>query len=107
IFPYLVTGWVTAAGGAWNTSIIAEYVTYKGQPEHVAWGLGAQISLAVNPPAEPTAALLGGLAATQRPPLYAALAASVLVMALMVVLFNRLVWRRLFDLAEKRFSLSK
>ncbi len=30
IFPYLVTGWVTAAGGAWNASIVAEYVTYKG-----------------------------------------------------------------------------
>ena len=31
IFPYLVTGWVTAAGGAWNASIVAEYVTFRGE----------------------------------------------------------------------------
>ena len=45
VFPYLVTGWVTAAGGAWNASIVAEYVTFKGQVL-TANGLGAQISLA-------------------------------------------------------------
>ncbi len=40
VFPYLVTGWVTAAGGAWNASIVAEYVTYKDQVI-TAHGLGA------------------------------------------------------------------
>ncbi len=88
IFPYLVTGWVTAAGGAWNASIVSEYVTYQGQPEWT-WGLGAQIS-------RTTGADEFGL-----------LAASTVVMAVMVVAFNQLVWRRLYHLAERRFSLSK
>ncbi|HET8732902.1 MAG TPA: ABC transporter permease subunit, partial [Anaeromyxobacteraceae bacterium] len=88
IFPYLVTGWVTAAGGAWNASIVSEYVSYGGR-ELVANGLGARISVAA--------------AAGDMP----ALAASVAVMALVVVLFNRLVWRRLHDLAERRFTLAR
>jgi NitT/TauT family transport system permease protein len=88
VFPYLVTGWVTAAGGAWNASIVAEYVTFKGQVLQ-AWGLGAQIN-----------------DATSRRN-FSLLAASVLVMAVMVVLFNRSIWRRLYELAERRYSLSK
>jgi NitT/TauT family transport system permease protein len=88
IFPYLVTGWVTAAGGAWNASIVSEYVVYQGQPE-TTLGIGAQISLA-------TSGSQFGL-----------LAASTVVMAVMVVAFNQLVWRRLYWLAEQRFSLSK
>jgi len=88
VFPYLVTGWVTAAGGAWNTSIVAEYVTFRGETLQ-AFGLGGQISAAT--------------AAANFP----LLAASVLVMSTVVVLFNRLVWRRLYQLAERRFSLSK
>ncbi len=88
IFPYLVTGWVTAAGGAWNASIVSEYVVYQGQPEWTH-GIGAQISLA-------TSRNQFGL-----------LAASTIVMALVVVTFNQLVWRRLYQLAEQRFSLSK
>jgi NitT/TauT family transport system permease protein len=88
VFPYLVTGWVTAAGGAWNASIVSEYVSFKGQ-ELAADGLGARISVA---------------AASGDFPL---LAASVTVMALVVVLFNRLVWRRLHAVAEERFSLSR
>jgi NitT/TauT family transport system permease protein len=88
VFPYLVTGWVTAAGGAWNTSIVAEYVTFKGKPEHT-WGLGAMISQAA--------------AAAH----YHLLAAAVAVMALVVVVFNRTVWRRLYQLAEERFALNK
>jgi NitT/TauT family transport system permease protein len=87
IFPYLVTGWVTAAGGAWNASIVSEYVTLHKQQESVPWGLGAQIALASDN--------VGNLAA------------SVLVMAIMVVAFNRLVWRRLYNLAEQRYSLNK
>ncbi|MBI1832132.1 MAG: ABC transporter permease subunit, partial [Planctomycetes bacterium] len=45
VFPYLVTGWVTAAGGAWNASIVAEYVTYQSETR-IAPGLGAEISAA-------------------------------------------------------------
>jgi NitT/TauT family transport system permease protein len=88
VFPHLVTGWVTAAGGAWNASIVAEYVTYKGEPLE-AWGLGALIYKYTE----------------ERQ--FELLAASVVVMATVVVLFNRTVWRRLYTLAEERFSLSK
>jgi NitT/TauT family transport system permease protein len=88
LFPYLVTGWVTAAGGAWNASIVAEYVSYKGQTL-TANGLGARIS---------EAAEHGD---------FARLAASVVIMALTVVVFNRVVWKRCYALAEERFSLSK
>ena len=87
IFPYLVTGWVTAMGGAWNASIVAEYVTVKHQTVATT-GLGALISRAAG----------GDL------PL---LAASVLVMAVIVVGINRFAWRRLYRLAETRFSLEK
>jgi len=88
VFPYLVTGWVTAAGGAWNASIVAEYVTFRGQIL-AANGLGAQISVAAERADFP------------------ALAASVILMAAIVVVFNRNVWRRFYALAEERFSLSK
>ncbi|MBI3829085.1 MAG: ABC transporter permease subunit [Planctomycetes bacterium] len=88
VFPYLVTGWVTAAGGAWNASIVSEYVTFQKHTD-AAWGLGSTISIAC---------------AQNNFPL---LAASVLTMSLVVVIFNRLVWRRLYHLAETRYSLSK
>jgi NitT/TauT family transport system permease protein len=88
IFPFLVTGWVTAAGGAWNASIVAEYVTYKGATLTTA-GLGAAVSRAAEH-AE-----------------FAELAAAVLVMSLIVVTFNRIVWRRCYQLASTRFSLTK
>lgn len=88
IFPYLVTGWVTAAGGAWNASIVAEFVKFRGQ-DLQARGLGAQINLA---------------AAHEDFPL---LAASILVMSAVVVIFNRTVWRSCYRLAETRFSLTK
>jgi NitT/TauT family transport system permease protein len=88
VFPFLVTGWVTAAGGAWNASIVAEYVTFKGEIVQ-ARGLGGQINNATSHRDFPL------------------LAASVLVMAVMVVLFNRTIWRRLYNLAERRYSLSK
>jgi NitT/TauT family transport system permease protein len=89
VFPYLVTGWVTAAGGAWNASIVSEYVVYRGKPESTTWGIGAQISHATGD---------GN---------FALLAASTVVMAVMVVAFNRIVWRQLYGLAERRYSLSK
>ncbi len=88
VCPYLVTGWVTAAGGAWNASIVAEFFTFKGQVLTTN-GLGAQISIAAEHADFP------------------ALAASVILMATIVVLFNRTVWRKMYALAEERFSLSK
>ena len=88
ILPYLVTGWVTAAGGAWNASIVSEYVMYKGN-RIVTWGLGSTISQAAEKADLPV------------------LTASVIVMALIVVLINRILWQRLYHLTEERFSLSK
>jgi NitT/TauT family transport system permease protein len=88
VFPYLVTGWVTAAGGAWNASIVSEYMSFRGQVLATN-GLGARISVA---------------AASGE---FAVLAAAITVMAGMVALFNRLVWRRLHGVAEERFSLSR
>lgn len=86
LFPYLVTGAITAGGGAWNASIVAEYVNFGGQTLQTV-GLGAIISDAT---AEGNYALL--LAAT-------------LTMVLTVVLLNRLVWRRLFVLAEEKYRM--
>ena len=88
VFPYLVTGWITAAGGAWNASIVAEYVTSRGAVLATD-GLGARISVA---------AASGS---------FGELAASVTVMAVLVVAFNRLVWHRLHRLAEERFALER
>jgi NitT/TauT family transport system permease protein len=88
VFPALVTGWVTATGGAWNASIVAEYVTFKGHTL-TAHGLGADISTAAEKAD------------------FAALAAAVTVMSLLVVAFNRTVWRACYRLAEHRFSLDK
>ena len=86
IFPYLLTGLVTASGGAWNASIIAEYFPLNGQTMQT-FGLGAQISVAT--------------AAGQFPILLMA----TILMALIVVTVNRLLWRRLFRLAETRYKL--
>ena len=86
IFPYLVTGLVTASGGAWNASIVAEYFHFKGQIFSTT-GLGATISQASDS---------GN---------YDLLIASTIVMAGVVVTVNRLLWRRLYRLAETRFRL--
>ena len=86
IFPYLITGLVTASGGAWNASIIAEYFHLKNQTLHTL-GLGAEIS-----------------AASDHGQFQILLLATIL-MALMVVTMNRLVWRRLYRLAETRYRL--
>jgi NitT/TauT family transport system permease protein len=86
IFPYLVTGLVTASGGAWNASIIAEYFHFQGRVVEVP-GLGSTISRASD---------AGG---------FQVLLASTLIMAMIVVLINRLVWRRLYRLASTRFKL--
>jgi NitT/TauT family transport system permease protein len=86
IFPFLITGLVTASGGAWNASIIAEYFRLKNQTLQTV-GLGAQIS-----------------AATDSGQFQILLLATI-VMALMVVTINRLVWRPLYRLAETRYKL--
>jgi NitT/TauT family transport system permease protein len=86
IFPALTTGWITAAGGAWNVSIACEYIPYQGKTL-MAHGLGAVIQNAMDE---------GN---------YSVLAASVMSMALFVVIFNRLVWKRLSALAQQRFQL--
>lgn len=86
IFPYLVTGLVTASGNAWNASIIAEYFHFQGKIVSTI-GLGSAISRASD----------AGR--------FDLLLASTLIMAIIVVLFNRLVWRRLYRLASTRFKL--
>jgi NitT/TauT family transport system permease protein len=86
IFPYLVTGMVTASGGAWNASIVAEYFHFKGQI-YTTVGLGATISQATDQ---------GN---------FNLLLAATMMMAATVVTINRLVWRRLYALAETRFRL--
>ncbi len=86
IFPYLITGIITAAGGAWNASIVAEYMSVKGKIIE-AFGLGAMIN---------NFADLGKLHL---------LSVSVIVMSLSVVLINRLIWRPLQRFAADRFSL--
>ena len=86
IFPYLVTGMVTASGGAWNASIVAEYFHFKGQI-YTTTGLGATIAQASD---------AGN---------FDLLLAATIMMAATVVTINRLVWRRLYTLAETRFRL--
>jgi len=86
IFPYLITGLVTASGGAWNASIVAEYFHFKGHI-YTTTGLGATISQATD---------AGN---------FDLLLAATMMMAATVVTINRLVWRRLYALAETRFRL--
>ena len=116
LFPYLVTGWVTAAGGAWNASIVAEYGVDSRGNVLVAHGLGADIMKAADgapdpgaPQAEsasPTAPASGDDAANHEAN-YPLLAASVLMMSTVVVLFNRSVWRKLYQISDKRFSITR
>jgi NitT/TauT family transport system permease protein len=87
VFPYLITGLITAAGGAWNATIVAEALTVKDQT-YYAFGLGSIISKASGEEK------------------YSLLAAAVVVMSLFVVLLNRVVWKRLYGLAESRYSLN-
>ncbi len=86
LFPYLITGSIAASGGAWNASIVAEYVNFGGRIMS-ANGIGAIIS-------ESTAS--GN---------YPVLLASTLSMILTVVLINRFLWRRLYRLAEEQYRL--
>jgi NitT/TauT family transport system permease protein len=87
VFPAYVTGAITAAGGAWNATIVAEIVTYN---HHVlvASGLGAFIAQATNS---------GN---------FHQIIAGILVMAVFVTGLNALLWRRLYALAETKFALA-
>ena len=86
LFPYIITGAITASGGAWNASIVAEYVEFGGQT--------------IPPP---------GLARSSRrrpaPGDYPLLLAATLALVLTVILINRTFWRRLYRLAEERYRM--
>ena len=86
VFPSLVNGWITAAGGAWNASIVAEIVQ-QGDQKLVASGVGASIT---------EAARLGN---------FPVLATGIVVMMTVVVLLNRLFWGSLYKLAETKYRL--
>jgi NitT/TauT family transport system permease protein len=86
IFPYFLTGAITAAGGAWNASIVAEAVSW-GDTNLTAHGLGAYI------------------AQTTADGDYPKIVLGIAVMSLFVTLFNRLLWRPLYAFAESRLRL--
>ncbi|GHO83909.1 ABC transporter permease [Dictyobacter formicarum] len=86
IFPYLVTGMLTASGGAWNASVVSEYVTFNGKTAST-FGLGSII------------------AASGADGNFSLLLAGTLLMATVVILINRLLWKRLYGLAERRYIL--
>jgi NitT/TauT family transport system permease protein len=86
VFPNLLTGLVTAAGGSWNASIVSEYVTW-GDRTLVATGLGSYIAEMTSKGDFPRIAL------------------GIVVMSLFVVGFNRLLWNRLYDIAQERTRL--
>ena len=86
IFPYLVTGGIAAAGGAWNASIVAEYIKFGGKILKVK-GLGELISQ------------------TTADGNYTLLLTSTVVMIIAVVLINKFVWKSLYNLAREKYSL--
>jgi NitT/TauT family transport system permease protein len=86
IFPYYVTGALTASGGSWNAAIVAEYVKW-GNDTVSAQGIGAYIAKATADGDYPKIVL------------------GVAVMSIFVIIFNRLLWRPLYGLAERRFRL--
>jgi NitT/TauT family transport system permease protein len=88
VFPFLVTGLITAAGGAWNASIVAETLVTGGRTLET-FGLGSLITKAT------------------REANFPLLAAGVLTMSFALVLINRTVWRRLSRLAETTYALNR
>ncbi|NPV68442.1 MAG: ABC transporter permease subunit [Anaerolineae bacterium] len=86
LFPFIITGAITASGGAWNASIVAEYFHFGGE-NHQVTGIGALIAAAT---------------ASGDFPL---LLAATLTMILTVALINRLLWRRLYRRAEEQFRM--
>ena len=87
IFPYYVTGALTASGGSWNAAIVAEYVRW-GDDRVAAHGIGAYIAQATEAGDFPRIVL------------------GVAVMSVFVILFNRLLWRPLFGFAERRLRIN-
>ncbi|MGH8746849.1 MAG: ABC transporter permease subunit, partial [Burkholderiales bacterium] len=86
LFPFAITGAITAVGGAWNASIVAEYVEFAGHTYSTV-GIGAMIAQAT---------AHGD---------FARLLAATLAMVLAVVLINRLFWLPLYRLAEARYRM--
>jgi NitT/TauT family transport system permease protein len=86
IFPYLITGMVTASGGAWNASVFAEYSHLQDRTLQTI-GLGAQIQEATDAGRFPILLL------------------ATILISLIVVSMNRLVWRRLYKLSETKYKL--
>lgn len=86
LFPYVITGAITAGGGAWNASIVAEYVQFGGQTLFTT-GVGSLIAQATADGDNPL------------------LLASTLAMVLAVVTVNRLIWRRFYRLAEEKYHM--
>jgi len=87
IFPYFVTGALTASGGSWNASIVAEYVTW-GDRQLQAAGLGSYIAKAT---------AQGD---------YARVALGVAIMSIFVIALNRTLWRPMYGFAERRLRLA-
>lgn len=86
IFPYYITGVITAAGGAWNLSIVAEALSW-GTYHLNAFGLGAYLTQQYTDGHFPQLTL------------------GIVVMSAYVVIINRVLWRPLYQLAERRFQL--
>ncbi len=86
IFPYYITGALTASGGSWNASIVAEVASW-GDTKLQAAGLGAFIATATEAGDYPRVVL------------------GVAVMSIFVVTINRLLWRRLYRLADRRYRI--
>jgi NitT/TauT family transport system permease protein len=86
IFPFLITGGITASGGAWNASIVSEIVSWKADTLK-ATGLGSFIADATSK---------GD---------WAKIVWGIMVMAILVTIVNRLFWRRLYSIAEKKFHI--
>jgi NitT/TauT family transport system permease protein len=86
LFPFIITGAITASGGAWNASIVAEYIQFGGRTLRVT-GIGSVIAGATSS---------GN---------YALLFVSTLAMILTVVTINRLLWRRLYRVAEEQYKM--
>ncbi len=87
IFPYYITGAITASGGSWNAAIVSEVASWGDTKLH-AHGLGAYIADATDK-GDMARVVLG-----------------VVVMAVFVVLFNRLLWRPLYAYGQRRFTLA-
>ena len=90
VMPFYITGAITSAGGAWNASIVCEYINWGQDSVIMATGIGAYISQQYQLPGNHTANITLG----------------VIVMCILVVLTNKLFWKHLYHYAEKRFSMN-